>query len=114
MAALALRAAEFKYEVNPSHNSFTARKTGKTFVEAHHLVPVSRQGEFTVGLDVPENVVALCPNCHRLLHHRITGDKRRVLTALMSTRDAALAERGILVSPSTLSSYYGDELTDDD
>lgn len=34
------------------------------FLEVHHLIPMSEGGP-----DTPDNVVALCPNCHRSLHY---------------------------------------------
>lgn len=36
---------------------------GRYFLEAHHVIPLSEN-----GLDGIENVVALCPNCHRKMH----------------------------------------------
>lgn len=114
MAALALEAAGFQCEAEMAHVSFTARKTGRTFVEAHHLIPVSRQAEFNASLDVPENIIALCPNCHRLLHHGVTPAKRPLLAALGKQRAGALAGRGLDVSSAQLSAYYGDDLTEDD
>jgi 5-methylcytosine-specific restriction enzyme A len=38
-------------------------KFGKPFLEAHHIVWLSKMGEDSVG-----NTVALCPNCHRMMH----------------------------------------------
>lgn len=34
------------------------------FLEVHHIIPLSKK-----GLDSIENTVALCPNCHRRMHH---------------------------------------------
>lgn len=42
---------------------------GDPFLEVHHIVPLSEGGQ-----DIRQNVVALCPNCHRRAHH--SGDKR--------------------------------------
>ena len=41
---------------------------GRPFLEVHHILPLSRG-----GLDVIENVIALCPNCHRRRHHGAGG-----------------------------------------
>ena len=38
---------------------FTTRN-GKPYLEVHHLIPISKGGP-----DHPENVAAICPNCHR-------------------------------------------------
>lgn len=39
-------------------------KYGKPFLEVHHIQYLSKGGK-----DELENVVALCPNCHRRVHH---------------------------------------------
>ena len=42
---------------------FLRAKDGTPYLEIHHKVPLSEDGEDTV-----ENAVALCPNCHRQAH----------------------------------------------
>lgn len=37
---------------------------GAPYLEVHHIVPLAADGE-----DTPLNTAALCPNCHRELHH---------------------------------------------
>jgi 5-methylcytosine-specific restriction protein A len=43
---------------------FLRRKDDSPYLEVHHWVSLSRDGDDTV-----ENAVALCPNCHREIHH---------------------------------------------
>lgn len=43
---------------------FVRRTNGTPYLEVHHSVPLADGGEDTV-----DNAVALCPNCHRQLHH---------------------------------------------
>lgn len=43
---------------------------GDPFLEVHHLHRLSDGGP-----DRPENVIALCPNCHRRRHHGQDGDE---------------------------------------
>jgi 5-methylcytosine-specific restriction enzyme A len=43
---------------------FMRRSDGTPYLEVHHWIPLSQQGEDTV-----ENAAALCPNCHREVHH---------------------------------------------
>ncbi len=38
-------------------------ESGEPYLEVHHLVTLAEGGP-----DTPDNTVALCPNCHRLLH----------------------------------------------
>lgn len=44
--------------------------TGEPFLEVHHL---TRQSDG--GPDAPENVIAVCPNCHRRVHQGRNGDE---------------------------------------
>jgi hypothetical protein len=43
---------------------FVRRLDGTPFLEVHHRTPLSEGGE-----DTTENALALCPNCHREVHH---------------------------------------------
>lgn len=43
---------------------FLRRSNGSPYLEVHHWLPLSQGGEDTV-----ENAAALCPNCHRKVHH---------------------------------------------
>jgi len=43
---------------------------GEPFLEVHHITRRSDDGP-----DHPDNVVALCPNCHRRVHHGKDGDE---------------------------------------
>lgn len=42
---------------------FTRKRDGSLYLEAHHIMRLADGGEDTVN-----NVIALCPNCHRELH----------------------------------------------
>lgn len=43
---------------------FTRKKDNTPYLETHHIVPLCKGGD-----DVLENVIAVCPNCHRELHY---------------------------------------------
>jgi 5-methylcytosine-specific restriction endonuclease McrA len=51
---------------------------GSVFLEVHHIVPLSDGGR-----DCPNNTAALCPNCHRRLHH---GQDKEERTALLQVK----------------------------
>ncbi|HBB9944261.1 HNH endonuclease [Vibrio parahaemolyticus] len=42
---------------------------GRPYLEVHHLIRLIDDGP-----DTPENCAALCPNCHRKLHHSSDRD----------------------------------------
>ncbi|MDC0325675.1 HNH endonuclease [bacterium] len=49
-------------------------KTGKPYLESHHIVWLSRGGSDTV-----DNTVAVCPNCHRKIHVLDSERDRQIL-----------------------------------
>lgn len=98
---------------NPPHSHFTSRRTGKQYVELHHLVPFSQQANFSVSLDVEENIIALCPHCHRLLHNGIDRERTTPLKTLLGLRKDDLVQRGIIVDFDNLRKMYK-MLTPDD
>jgi hypothetical protein len=62
--------AKYKCEANQKHSLFLSRASGKPFLEAHHVIPVSLAEHFKgKQLDSIDNIVALCPHCHRAVHH---------------------------------------------
>jgi 5-methylcytosine-specific restriction protein A len=90
-----------------------ARKTKMNFVEAHHLVPMQFQERFEPCLDVLENVVVLCPTCHRKLHHGQIADKKIILTLLHQARDEGLKSRGLEIGPNDLVALFKGKLEDE-
>ncbi len=52
-------------------------RDGEPYLEGHHITPLSEGGP-----DTPENTAALCPNCHRMLHH--SADAAELRTALLA------------------------------
>ena len=43
---------------------FVSKITNEPYLEVHHICPLSEGGK-----DIIENVIALCPNCHRKRHY---------------------------------------------
>ncbi|MDA8259067.1 MAG: HNH endonuclease [Betaproteobacteria bacterium] len=114
VAADALAQARFNCEIDPNHKTFVSSAKKLPYVEAHHLVPISKQASFSFSLDVTANVVALCPTCHRLLHHGRGADKKEYLRKLFGKRKKRLSEREIQMDEKTLLSYYRGDLLEED
>ncbi|MDC0144467.1 HNH endonuclease [Verrucomicrobia bacterium] len=55
-------------------------KRGRLFLEVHHILRLADDGP-----DAPENVAALCPNCHREAHHGedIVAFKEKLIRVIM-------------------------------
>lgn len=89
IAVRRFKAAGYCCEVKKTHRLFESRATGRPFVEAHHLVPVSLGKRFPqINLDQLENIFALCPWCHRAIHHGGTALVTSILSTLIGRREA--------------------------
>lgn len=114
IAAAALAKANFKCELDASHTTFVSSAKNLPYVEAHHFVPMGQQLNYPFSLDVTANIVALCPLCHKLLHHAKPKDKRQHLLKLLALRQEKLQEKGIAVSSEALLGYYNKDLLEDE
>lgn len=78
--------AGFSCEYNPEHSLFISRFSRKPYLEAHHLIPIGLQGDFSDSLDTVHNVFCLCPYCHRAVHHAEERLARNILETLADKR----------------------------
>lgn len=75
-----------------NHTTFN-KQNGFQYVEAHHLYPLGFQKDFLpINLDRLENIVALCPNCHRAVHYANLITKRKILKPLFDERTPSLIQ----------------------
>lgn len=95
--------SSYQCNIDNSHGSFIA-KNGKTYMEAHHLIPMSVQEDFKNSLDVDANIVTLCPTCHRKLHYGKEIESE--LKKLFDERVLLLKESGIDITFDALKKYY--------
>jgi 5-methylcytosine-specific restriction protein A len=114
VAAEALRLADFKCEVDSQHITFISNAKEKPYVEAHHLIPFGSQDCFKFSLDVTANIVALCPNCHRRLHHGRKLDKAKEIATLFEKRKSRLVEKELRISLGELMMMYKGDLLEED
>ncbi len=107
ISSLSLAAANYHCALDQSHHTFINRASGHIYVEAHHLVPLKHEDKFQFSLDVPENIVALCPNCHMKIHHASSEIIESLLTNLLTKeRKKLLKDRGIQINKVELLSLY--------
>ena len=101
----AISHSNFQCEINPDHLSFVKKSDGLPYMEAHHLIPMAQQDLFEYSLDVEENIVSLCSQCHNEIHYGENAD--RLITKLYHERIELLKKKKIYVSLEELLSYYG-------
>lgn len=86
----ALLLANYKCEVNNNHITFTAESTSKNYMEVHHIIPLKYQSYFNDSIDIIENVIVLCPNCHKALHYGTYEVKKDLLKLIIEKRHIEL------------------------
>ncbi|KAA5538859.1 MrcB family domain-containing protein [Adhaeribacter rhizoryzae] len=106
IAFMALKKANYKCENNENHITFISATNRHQFVEAHHLIPMEFQDDFDASIDVPENIISLCPNCHRAFHNAIDEVKIALAMKFLSQRNQQLEQRGISIKENKLIEYY--------
>ena len=93
-----LQSDKYLCEVDPKHKTFIARRNDQPYLEGHHLIPLARQKEFKVSLDVYANIIGLCPNCHRQLHFGKQTEIRAILKPIYTARADRFHNSGIILS----------------
>jgi|GEM_PF-852023 len=81
-----------------NHESFIANCTKENYVEAHHLIPMKEQENFKHSLDNARNIVALCPNCHRMIHYSEQSVRKEKITEIFEKRKKDLDAYKITLS----------------
>lgn len=104
IAINALAHANYSCEVDPTHPTFMRKHIAVKYSEPHHLVPLAYSDAFTVSLDVEENIVSLCSNCHNQLHYG--RDIEKILKQLYEERIAYLNKVGIDITFQELLEMY--------
>ena len=91
-------------EAWPQHESFISRRTGKRYVETHHIIPLEFWASFENSLDVEANIATLCSNCHNEIHYG--ADAVELIEKLYALRAKELEAAGIGISKEQLIAMY--------
>ena len=110
----AIRRSGYRCEVDPSHESFISNVSKKKYLEAHHLIPMAAQEKFDNSLDILPNIVSLCPNCHRLIHHGIYSQKSKLIQALFLARRNEIVKKGVYIQEVDLLRIYKGRIEETD
>lgn len=102
----ALIKSNYTCELNPEHEYFVSRFTGKNYVEAHHLIPMEFQDKFATSIDIESNIVSLCPVCHKMIHFAALEDKSDLILDLLSKRIDRLGHAGIKITNDEIIEMY--------
>lgn len=87
---------------------FTSKETNENFLEVHHLIPHAVANRFDSNIEVLENYVPLCPNCHRKIHKAVDRERMSILRYIYNLRKDSLMKKGIEIEKEDeLFSFYG-------
>lgn len=107
----AVAASGFKCAYDPTHRTFK-RASGLPYMEGHHLIPCTAGNvekywkRFVRNIDCVENIVALCPTCHRRIHFGAEVERLAVIEKLYKTQSLKLKSVGIDISLDELKTLY--------
>lgn len=106
-----LERANYKCEFCGKNRTFLDNSR-KMYFEAHHIIPFHQeaQKDFKFSLDHESNLVCLCPECHRKIHHSSKEDINEMLVNLLLKRKD-LIQRYELVSKSKIEGIVNFYLT---
>uniref|UniRef100_UPI00190F7B16 HNH endonuclease n=1 Tax=Klebsiella pneumoniae TaxID=573 RepID=UPI00190F7B16 len=74
------------------------------YSEPHHIVPMSKQSYFENSLDVEENIISLCCNCHKQIH--LGNGFEDMLRKIYAERKYILKKAGIEILLEDLILFY--------
>ena len=69
------------------------------------VIPLAFQYKFKNSLDIEENIVSLCSNCHNEIHYGFNAKK--LISKLFEERKDILKAKGINITIDELYEYYG-------
>lgn len=92
--------------IDNEHKTFID-KEDKPYMEGHHLIPMSAQRDFPdINLDRVENIISLCPICHRAVHYGNDSYRKKVLYNLYKEKEKIFRKLGIAIEFEELFNKY--------
>ena len=70
------------------------------------MIPMNQQKNYINKLDTKANIVPLCPNCHKKLHHAKSEIVYPLIERLLADRKDILSQSGLTVDLDELKTYY--------
>lgn len=102
---------EYKCSYDETHTTFITAQNNP-YMEGHHLIRCTKEiaedfyNRFQINIDISNNIVCLCPNCHRKVHYGNRETKKEILTKLYEKQKEKLEEVGIKITLDELFTIY--------
>ncbi len=85
-------------------------KKDLVYLEAHHMIQIENSKFFNHDIDIIENLIPVCPICHRKLHNANSDAVYKMLEIYYkNTNKEILIKKGVFVDIETLARFYGIE-----
>ena len=111
LGKIAITRAYYCCEFNRDHETFMSNRTHKQYMEAHHLIPVANQetiwNKYHKNIDCVENLVSLCPNCHKAFHYGTKEVKARMIETLFNAISHKYRAIGLNIPLEEIKKIYG-------
>lgn|SRR5699024_6325384 len=98
--------ANWQCEFDRSHQTFISKSDHNNYMESHHLIPMSHQDFFEYTIDFADNIICLCPNCHRKIHHATDEEITDMISLFYNKRRNIYPEYGINIDLDALLTIY--------
>ena len=111
IAKQSLESAEYKCTFDSLHETFLTNK-GVPYMEGHHLIPCTASNAerfwniYQRNIDCEENIVCLCPTCHRRIHFGSIEEKKTIIEKLYNKQKEKLQLAGLKLSLEELYGLY--------
>lgn len=112
ISSKAVAASGFKCAYDPNHHTFQ-KANGVQYMEGHHLIPCNPGNSekywkrFGRNIDCFENIVSLCPICHRRIHYGSDAERAEIIDRLYEVQAEKLKAAGLQISLKELRELYG-------
>jgi len=84
----------FTCRINDKHDTFISNNTN--YVEGHHIIPMFQQKNYDFKLDNINNIISLCPNCHREIHS--ADNKSKIINTLYRLNKEYMSNNNIHIN----------------
>lgn len=108
---IALNNSNYTCQFNNNHTTFLNGKN-IMYMEGHHLIPLTQSNvdyfwnNLGINIDCPQNIVSLCPNCHKAIHLGNVNIKKELIKDLYNIKIKDLNDIGISITVEELYNFY--------
>lgn len=111
LAKAVIAESGYKCIIDGNHETFKNPK-GEQYMEGHHLIPCTPlnaqnfEDKDGKNIDCIENIVSICPTCHRAVHFGDDSTKEVLIKTLYAKQKQQLEKAGLRITEIELLDIY--------